>query len=132
MDQQILTSLVKAVVDRQSSGLIVQGMGMAYAVCSTLNGLHVDPVVADGHLTPLELFRLLLDNHGRIIVIDDADPLLQHPLSLSVLGSVMAQERQPLRWGDDQLDFQGSVILICTNDPPELLKSKVPSIKIGA
>jgi len=128
--QEILAHYVRLVARRQSNGLFVfgrrGGLGKSKIILETLAAEWTQPVILNGHCTPLSLYSNLQANPDAVIFLDDCDSLFNNLPALGILRSALwgqSGERlvtynsSALRQGSS-FYFSGSVIA-CANVIPQ-------------
>jgi len=119
------------------------GTSKTHSVRTTLAELGTPHHYHLGHLTPMGLFDLLLEQHDRVIVLDDVSAIFEQPVALQILlaalgnqpegagGRVVEYRRRGLV---DTVQFSGGIICISNLElhPTPLLqaiKSRIPYLK---
>lgn len=134
---QFISDVVDMVVVGDSKSVIISGscgLGKTYTVLERLkaNGLvdyndnddlEGDYVVIKGFSTPKSLYRLLWQHRDRVVIFDDCDSVLDHPVAINLLkGALDSYETRRISWlaeikGDEDdlpqsFEFNGKVIFI--------------------
>ena len=91
--QEILAHYVRLVARRQSNGLFVfgskGGLGKTKIILETLTEEWTQPVILNGHCTPLSLFTNLQARRDAVIFLDDCDSLFRNLPALGILRSAL-------------------------------------------
>jgi hypothetical protein len=91
--QEILAYYVRLVARRQSNGLFVfgskGGLGKTKIILETLVEEWTQPVILNGHCTPLSLFTNLQAHPDAVVFLDDCDSLFRNLPALGILRSAL-------------------------------------------
>ncbi len=121
---KIVKDRVRGVVHRKCNGLYLYGRpgtSKTYTVCTTLDNLAVKYAYSNGHLTPIGLFDLIMENRNRVIVIDDVSAIFNQPIALQILLAALGNRhddtgvryvRYKTARGDEVVAFSGGIIAI--------------------
>jgi phage N-6-adenine-methyltransferase len=119
---KIVKDRVRGVVHRKCNGLYLYGRpgtSKTYTVCTTLDRLGVNYAYSNGHLTPIGLFDLILENRDRVIVLDDVSAIFNQPIALQILLGALGNRhddtgvrnvRYKTARGDEVVAFSGGII----------------------
>lgn len=128
--QALLAHHVRLVAGGLTNGLFVYGakggLGKSKTVLETLAAEGVQPVILNGHVTPLALYSNLFSHQDRIIFVDDADGLYRNLPALGILRSALwgaVGGKRLVTYNSSQIDlprsflFCGRMILTANNLP---------------
>ena len=110
---------VEMVINGAHKSLILQGhpgLGKSHVVQEALNSankiLGIDYVVVKGHLTTMQLFRILAEYRakGKVVVLDDCDCLFGDEIALGILKAALEQTGM-------QVCYESSRIPLVNNIP---------------
>jgi hypothetical protein len=91
--QEVLAHHVRIVARKLSNGLFVYGskggLGKTKTILRVLQEADVQPVILNGHCTPMALYEALYRNQDKVIVLDDADSLYRNLAALGILRSAL-------------------------------------------
>lgn len=119
---KIVKDRVRGVVHRKSNGLYLYGRAgtsKTHTVCTTLDTLGVNYAYSNGHLTPIGLFELILENRDRVIVMDDVTAIFNQPIAVQILLAALGNRhdatgvryvRHKTARGDRVVAFTGGII----------------------
>ena len=119
---KVVKDRIRGVVHGQHNGMYLHGRpgtSKTYIVRTTLDTLGANYAYSNGHLTPIGLFDLLVENRDRVIVMDDVTSLFNQPIALQLLlaalgnphdGSKARQVRYKTAKGDVVVPFSGGVV----------------------
>lgn len=117
-----LRDRVRQVANGESPGAYVfgrPGTAKTYTIVKTLEAIDAPYVHKSAHLTPIGLFNLLMDNHNRIVVLDDVSALFNQPIALQILlaatGWTPSGQRivsHTTAAGDTKFVFSGGIVAI--------------------
>jgi len=104
------------------------GIGKTETIMRTLEGEKADAVYLNGVVTPLELYNLLYEYNGKLVVLDDIEGVLNNARAISFLKGatygykgkrmVCYPTNTPLLRAPESFEFTGQLIL-CMNKFPE-------------
>ena len=116
---KIVKDRVRGVVHRKCNGVYLYGRpgtSKTHTVCTTLDNLAVNYAYSNGHLTPIGLFDLIMENRDRVIVIDDVSAIFNQPIALQLLLAALGNRhddtgvryvRYKTARGDEVVAFRG-------------------------
>ena len=81
----------------EKKGLIIlghYGWGKTFNTMRILNNLNVNSYWISGHITSLQLYRVLYENNGKIIVLDDVIGLMNNKINLTILLSALDKGKE--------------------------------------
>lgn len=121
-----LRDRVRQVANGESTGAYVfgrPGTAKTYTITRTLEAIAAPFVHKSAHLTPIGLFNLLMDNHNRVVVLDDVSALFNQPIALQILLAATGWTPSGRRIvshtsaaGDIQFEFTGGIVAISNLD----------------
>jgi len=127
--QQLLAHHVRLVARGMSNGLCLfgrkGGLGKTRIVLQTLREELVQPVILNGHITPLSLYMNLYHNASGLIFLDDCDSLYRNLAALGILRSALwgQDDGRLVTYNSSQLDipssftFKGQIIFTANTLP---------------
>ena len=93
---EVVRHYTNMVIKGYSYGLIITGAGGFGKTAIVVNEMAKnnlvegkDYVYYSGHITPLKLYKLLYNNNGKIIILDDVDLIKNGAVSLNILKSAL-------------------------------------------
>lgn len=99
--QELLAHHVRIVAQKMSNGLFVYGskggLGKTKTILRTLCEEGVQPVILNGHCTPMALYEALYRNADKVVILDDADSLYRSLPALGILRSALWGETNAKR-----------------------------------
>ena len=121
--QRLLAHHVRLVARGMANGLCVYGsrggLGKTKVVLETLREEDVEPLVLNGHITPLSLYTNLCEHPQSVVFLDDCDSLFRNLPALGILRSALwgeTNEKRLVTYNSSQLKipasfhFEGRVI----------------------
>lgn len=142
----VVRDRVRQVVDRIATGLLLcgrGGLGKSYVVTKTLEACRVPWATMNTHLTPRGLFNFFSDHSDAVVLIEDAEHALKHPVMSGILRSALWSQfpmlpgglwPRPITWttsrGAETVVFTGGLVIITNSLPPdtpevEAMKSRI-------
>jgi hypothetical protein len=128
--QQLLAHHVRLTARGMSNGLAVYGsrggLGKTRVVLATLKEEGVQPLVLNGHITPLSLYSNLYQHQQSVVFLDDCDSLFRNLPALGILRSALwgeTNEKRLVTYNSSQLKipasfhFEGRVIFAINTLP---------------
>jgi hypothetical protein len=113
--QQLLAHHVRLVARGMSNGLAVYGsrggLGKTKVVLETLKEEGKNPVVLNGHITPLSLYSNLYERPDAVLFLDDSDSLYRNLAALGILRSALwgeTNEKRLVTYNSSQLKLPSS------------------------
>jgi hypothetical protein len=113
--QRLLAHHVRLVARGMANGLCVYGsrggLGKTKVVLETLKGEGVQPLVLNGHITPLSLYSNLLERPDAVLFLDDCDSLFRNLPALGILRSALwgeTNEKRLVTYNSSQLKLPAS------------------------
>jgi hypothetical protein len=113
--QRLLAHHVRLVARGMANGLCVYGsrggLGKTKVVLETLKGEGVNPLVLNGHITPLSLYSNLLERPDAVLFLDDCDSLFRNLPALGILRSALwgeTNEKRLVTYNSSQLKLPAS------------------------
>jgi len=104
------------------------GVGKTETILRTLETEDVQAVYLNGVVTPLELYHLLYEHNGKLIVLDDIEGVLNNPRAVAFLKAatygykdkriICYPTSSPLLRAPESFEFTGKIIL-CMNQFPD-------------
>jgi hypothetical protein len=149
---QAVRQLIKSLISSAKNHAVIidgpPGWGKTTTVELALSAENAKAVYLGSYSTPLNLYNFLLENHEKIVVIDDSAGLFIDSASMAILkAATWASPGAPrvVRWGSTSnralatdFVFKGKFILICNSFPStpdgEAIRSRsyIRPIKIAA
>ena len=121
--QQLLAHHVRLVARGMSNGLAVYGsrggLGKTKVVLETLKEEGKNPVVLNGHITPLSLYANLYERPDAVLFLDDCDSLFRNLPALGILRSAL--------WGDTNEKRLVTGAVTVNHNAPPVLKHNNPN-----
>jgi hypothetical protein len=113
--QRLLAHHVRLVARGMANGLCVYGsrggLGKTKVVLETLKEEGVQPLVLNGHITPLSLYSNLLERPDAVLFLDDCDSLFRNLPALGILRSALwgeTNEKRLVTYNSSQLKLPAS------------------------
>jgi len=125
---------VEMVINGAHKSLILQGhpgLGKSHVVQEALNSankiLGIDYVVVKGHLTTMQLFRILAEYRakGKVVVLDDCDCLFGDEVALGILKAALEQTGMQVCYESSRIPLVNNIptanflyegtLIVCTN-----------------
>lgn len=112
--QQLLAHHIRIVTRGMSTGLCIYGsrggLGKTRIVLQTLREELVQPIILNGHITPLSLYMNLYHNASGLIFLDDCDSLYRNLAALGILRSALwgQDDGRLVTYNSSQLDIPSS------------------------
>ena len=125
-----LIELVKVVVKGEEFGLIIYGdggLGKTYSVLKAMSELNLEYgtefIYVNSYVTPLELYNLLWEHNGKVIILDDVEKLLKDEKTIGILKACLEANLSNKRIvsyfsttnkldAPEQFEFEGKLIII--------------------
>jgi hypothetical protein len=128
--QQLLAHHVRLVARGMANGLAVYGsrggLGKTKVVLETLRDEGINPLVLNGHITPLSLYTNLYEHQDAVVFGDDLDSIARNLPALGILRSALwgeNNEKRLVTYNSSQLKipssfhFSGRIILALNTLP---------------
>lgn len=148
--QEVLAHHVRIVARKMSNGLFVYGskggLGKTKTILRVLQKEDLQPVILNGHCTPMALYEALYRNQDKVIVLDDADSLYRNLAALGILRSALwgqTNHKRLVTYNSTQSDlpqsfhFSGQIIFVAnviprSNPAFEAVLSRVDVFELAA
>lgn len=138
---RFLSELSDMVIEEKSHALVClgdPGLGKSFTITERLKRSNLvegdDYVLIKGFSTPKALYRQLVENNGKLIIMDDCDSVLENGTALNLLkGALDSYDKRIISWLSEadsdlppSIDFTGRIIFI-SNKKIEQLDDAIAS-----